>query len=144
MTEMDDLYRLRNHAIDMEDLAFADTVQSQISRTLGSIGVDVARGDSDSADETEVRSGLSELSENEINPLEELQAVGSATELTPEMVQRAINFLDPNAANAASDAEIVLGYATFGQSQHPESEEWFNVAERASKIYRHRISRANL
>ncbi len=119
MTEMDDLYRVRNHAIDMEDLETANNAQGKIDIALGQTGIDATL-------------------EGEVGPLDELQSAG-ANDLTPDMIQRAINLLDPNSDDAASDAEIVLGYAVFGQSENPESQEWSHIVERAQKVYRHRV-----
>lgn len=131
MTEMNDFYRLRDQAIDMGDFDTADKAQGQIDRALARLGLDASQA---SINET--------IPKTKTNPLEELQSAG-ASELTPIMIQRAINLLDPNSADAASDAEIVLGYAVFGQSQNPEDEEWANIVERAHKVYRHRVGSKN-
>ena len=83
------------------------------------------------------------IGSKQTNALQALESIASVAELTPAMVQDAINFLDADSTDALTEAEIVLGFATFGRSLQPDSEEWYDVLEKANKIYQHRLQKFN-
>ena len=84
---------------------------------------------------------MSEVQQPQLTPIEALYAISDTSLLQPFMVQAAINALDPNALTAVVDAEEVLGFAAFGSSLYPEDGDWFEVFERANRIYQHRLTR---
>jgi len=84
----------------------------------------------------DVHEGLIE----EQDPIQALYMLGM--EVTPEAVQGAINYLDPELPTSLQDAEVVLGFASLGAQLHSTTEEWSEVLSRAEKVYQNRLYRS--
>lgn len=132
MTDINDWYRVRDQAIDMEDLETANGAQVRIDSELARVGLGAVNGNASSA--VEVASGAM------TNPLEELESLTSLAELTPDMIQRAVDLLDPMSVDAAYEAETVLSFASTGRLLNPNSAEWFDAVTLANKIHNHRTN----
>ncbi|MHB1864684.1 MAG: hypothetical protein ACYCPS_00775 [Candidatus Saccharimonadales bacterium] len=74
-----------------------------------------------------------------LTPLELLYQVTAGEQLTPTMVQDALNALDPRSPNALREAEEVLGFASYGAGANPDSKGWADILEGASKVFNNRL-----